>query len=88
MAACKAHAKNVVAQTHRVPEPQASLLTGILLSDDSGIPKSVQDAFHMMGNPTSLQSAAKYKTKRDVALLTGTLTAEVGSAALRNGYCR
>ena len=43
--AFKACAKNVVAQTLRVPEPQASLLTGILLGDDSGIPKSVQDAF-------------------------------------------
>jgi len=45
--AFKAHATltRVIAQTLRVPEPQASLLTGILLSDDSGIPKSVQDAF-------------------------------------------
>jgi competence protein ComEC len=39
----KAHAKNVIAQI--LPEPQASLLTGILLGDDSGIPTSVQDAF-------------------------------------------
>ena len=45
----KAHAKNVIAQTLRVPEPQASLLTGILLGDDSGIPKSVQDAFRTTG---------------------------------------
>ena len=47
--AFKAHDKNVVAQAHRLPEPQAWLLTGILLCDDSGIPKSVQDAFHTMG---------------------------------------
>jgi competence protein ComEC len=32
-----------------LPEPQASLLTGILLGDDSGIPKSVQDAFRTTG---------------------------------------
>lgn len=43
----KARAKNVVAQI--LPEPQASLLTGILLGDDSGIPKSVQDAFRTTG---------------------------------------
>ena len=45
--AFKARAKNVVAQI--LPEPQASLLTGILLGDDSGIPKSVQDAFRATG---------------------------------------
>ncbi len=39
----------VIAQTLRVPEPQASLLTGILLGDDSGIPKGVQDAFRTTG---------------------------------------
>jgi len=43
----KSRAKNVVAQI--LPEPQASLLTGILLGDDSGIPKSVQDAFRATG---------------------------------------
>src|SRR5512136_2559152 len=47
--AFKAHAKNVIAQTLRVPELQASRLTGILLGDDSGIPKSVQDAFRATG---------------------------------------
>ena len=45
--AFKARAKNVVAQI--LPEPQASLLTGILLGDDVGIPKSVQDAFRTTG---------------------------------------
>jgi competence protein ComEC len=45
--AFKAHAKNVMAQI--LPEPQASPLTGILLGDDSGIPKSVQDAFRTTG---------------------------------------
>ena len=45
----KAHAKSIIAQTLRVPEPQASLLTGILLGDDSGIPKGVQDAFRTTG---------------------------------------
>ena len=39
----------VIAQTLRVPEPQASLLTGILLGDDAGIPKSVQGAFCTTG---------------------------------------
>jgi predicted membrane metal-binding protein len=51
--AFKARAKTVIAQTLRVPEPQASLLTGILLGDDAatcrGIPKSVQDAFRATG---------------------------------------
>ena len=45
--AFKFRAKNVIAQI--LPEPQASLLTGILLGDDSGIPKSVQVAFRMTG---------------------------------------
>ena len=45
--AFKARAKGVIAQI--LPEPQASLLTGILLGDDSGIPKSVQDAFRTTG---------------------------------------
>jgi len=45
--AFKARAKNVIVQI--LPEPQASLLTGILLGDDSGIPKSVQDAFRATG---------------------------------------
>ena len=45
--AFKARAKNVIAQI--LPEPQASLLTGILLGDDSGIPKSVQGAFRTTG---------------------------------------
>jgi competence protein ComEC len=45
--AFKARAKGVIA--HILPEPQASLLTGILLGDDSGIPKSVQDAFRTTG---------------------------------------
>jgi len=43
----KARAKNVIAQI--LPEPQASLLTGILLGNDSGIPKSVQEAFRTTG---------------------------------------
>ncbi len=45
--AFKARAKRVIAQI--LPEPQASLLTGILLGDDSGIPKSMQDAFRTTG---------------------------------------
>ena len=45
--AFKVRAKNVIAQI--LPEPQASLLTGILLGDDSGVPKSLQDAFRITG---------------------------------------
>jgi len=45
--AFKAHAKNVI--TRILPEPQAALLTGILLGDESGIPKSVQEAFRATG---------------------------------------
>jgi predicted membrane metal-binding protein len=44
----KARAKNVIAQTLRVPGPQASLLTGIL-GDDAGVPKSLQEAFRITG---------------------------------------
>ena len=49
--AFKAHATltRVIGQTLRVPELQASLLTGILLGDDSGITHSVQDAFRATG---------------------------------------
>lgn len=32
-----------------LPEPQASLLTGILLGDDSGLPKATADAFRATG---------------------------------------
>jgi predicted membrane metal-binding protein len=46
----KAHAKSIIAQTLRVPEPQASLLTGILLGDDAGVPKSLQEAFRIAGH--------------------------------------
>ena len=45
--AFKARAKNAIAQI--LPEPQASLLTGILLGDDSGTPKSVRDTFRTKG---------------------------------------
>ena len=45
--AFKAHAKNVIAQI--LPEPQASLLTGILLGDDAGVPQSLQEAFRVTG---------------------------------------
>jgi competence protein ComEC len=47
--AFKARARNVIARI--LPEPQASLLAGILLGDGSGIPKSVQDAFRTTGMP-------------------------------------
>jgi len=47
--AFKAHATLTRVIAHILPEPQASLLTGILLGDDSGIPKSVQDAFRTTG---------------------------------------
>ena len=43
----KARAKNVIAQV--LPEPQASLLTGILLGDDASVPKSLQEAFRITG---------------------------------------
>ncbi len=45
--AFKARAKNAIAQI--LPEPQASLLTGILLGDDAGVPKSLQEAFRITG---------------------------------------
>ncbi len=47
--AFKARATRTRVIAHILPEPQASLLTGILLGDDSGIPKSVQDAFRTTG---------------------------------------
>ncbi len=45
--AFKARAKNVIARI--LSEPQASLLTGILLGDDAGVPKSLQEAFRITG---------------------------------------
>jgi hypothetical protein len=45
--ASKVRAKNVIAQI--LPEPQASLLTGILLGDDAGVPKGLQGAFRITG---------------------------------------
>ncbi len=43
----KAHVQSVIAQI--LPEPQASLLTGILLGVESGIPQNVQEAFRITG---------------------------------------
>jgi competence protein ComEC len=43
----KDHARAVVAAI--LPEPQAALLTGILLGDDSGLPESVKDDFRATG---------------------------------------
>jgi competence protein ComEC len=40
-------ARTVIA--HILPEPQASLLTGILLGDDNGLPQDVQDEFRTTG---------------------------------------
>jgi hypothetical protein len=45
--------------------------------------------FTQQARPISWQYQAKCKTKLDVAfVLTGTLNAETGIAALRDGYCR
>ena len=35
--------------TWRLPKLQASSLTGILLGDDAGVPKSLQEAFRITG---------------------------------------
>ena len=70
--AFKARAKNVIEQI--LPEPQASLLTGILLGDDSGLPKSVQDAFRTTGSHTSLRYRARCKTKPDVMFVFAALS--------------
>jgi hypothetical protein len=87
--AFKAHAKNVIARTLGVSEPQASLLTGILLGDDSGIPSLYKMHSARRAHRTSWQSAARCKTKPDVVfVLTGILTAEIGSVTLRDGCCR
>jgi competence protein ComEC len=40
-------ARTVIARI--LPEPQASLLTGILLGDDNGLPQDVQDKFRRTG---------------------------------------
>ena len=52
--AFKVYAKSIIAQTLRVPEPQASLL-----GDDSGIPKSVQDAFRTTGTSHIIAISAR-----------------------------
>ena len=41
--AFRGHAHQVISQI--LPEPQASLLNGILLGDDSGLPANVQEEF-------------------------------------------
>ncbi len=43
----RSHARDVM--THILPEPQASLLNGILLGDDSGLPSDVQEEFRRTG---------------------------------------
>ena len=43
----RARARGVIAQI--LPEPSASLLTGILLGDDAGLPTDVQDEFRRTG---------------------------------------
>ncbi len=43
----RGHARDVI--THILPEPQASLLNGILLGDDAGLPTDVQDEFRLTG---------------------------------------
>ncbi len=45
--ALKDRARDTIAAI--LPEPQASLLTGILLGDESGIPQSVKDDFRVTG---------------------------------------
>ena len=45
--AFKDQARDVIA--HILPEPEASLLNGILLGDDAGLPQDVQDEFRRTG---------------------------------------
>ena len=50
--AFKARANEVI--THILPKPQASLLTGILLGNDAGLPADVQDEFRRTGTTHSI----------------------------------
>ena len=75
--AFKAHAKNVIAQI--LPEPQASPLTGILLGDDSGLPKSVQDAFRTTGT-SHVIAISGYNVAIFIGILS-TVTIDYGAAA-------
>lgn len=45
--AVKEHARTAIARS--IPEPQASLLIGILLGDDSGMPRDLDEAFRRTG---------------------------------------
>ena len=61
----RTRAKNVIVQTLCVPEPQASLLAGILLGDDSGIPQSAQDAFCTTGTIGQIAGRLRSKLEAD-----------------------
>lgn len=53
-------ARTVIAQI--LPEPSASLLTGILLGDDSGLPADVQDEFRRTGTTHIIAISGYIKT--------------------------
>ena len=78
--AFRGRAREVIAQI--LPEPSASLLTGILLGDDSGLPSSVQDEFRATGT-THIIAISGY----NITILIGILSAiTIGFAGRRRAF--
>jgi len=78
--AFRARARDVIAQI--LPEPSASLLTGILLGDDSGLPSAVQDEFRATGT-THIIAISGY----NITILIGILSAiTIGFVGRRRAF--
>jgi competence protein ComEC len=76
----RVRARAVIGQI--LPEPSASLLTGILLGDDSGLPQSVQDEFRRTGT-THIIAISGY----NITILIGILsTITVGFMGRRRAF--
>lgn len=78
--AFRGQARHVIAQI--LPEPQASLLTGILLGDDAGLPANVQDDFRRTGT-THIIAISGY----NITILIGILSAiTIGFVGRRRAF--
>ena len=78
--AFRGRARTVIAQI--LPEPSASLLTGILLGDDAGLPVDVQNDFRSTGT-THIIAISGY----NITILIGLLSAiTIGFVGLRRAF--
>ncbi|CAG0961395.1 ComE operon protein 3 [Anaerolineae bacterium] len=76
----RAHARDVIAQI--LPEPSASLLTGILLGDDAGLPVDVQNDFRSTGT-THIIAISGY----NITILIGLMSAvTIGFVGRRRAF--